>query len=136
MLKRIIIALVVCAAIGGVYAYYEFNKPHAKLGEVKLSVSATDLTRDYVKNDSLADLKYGKNLTLLVTGRITEVKSDTSGVVLKLETGDAENTLSCVLDRFAEQTKKDYKVGEDVSMKGVCLGIVMNEVTVDRCVPK
>jgi hypothetical protein len=136
MLKKILIFGIISAIIGGGIGFYQYNKPHESLGEAKITVSAVDLTKEFVKSETAADSTYGKDKTILVTGKITEIKNDTSGITLTLDTSDPENTVSCVLDKFSKQPRTDYKIGEEVSMKGKCLGINMHDITIDRCFPK
>ncbi|MBL7818195.1 MAG: hypothetical protein JNL70_24505 [Saprospiraceae bacterium] len=138
MLKRIIqlglIALVIGAGIG----YYMWNKPHESIGKPSIVTTATELAADFGKDENEAMKKYvgsdGKSIVIQVSGKITDVKNDTSGITLALDTGDPINGVSCVLDKFTKQPRTDYKVGEEVKLKGLCTG-KLTDVVIDRCVP-
>jgi hypothetical protein len=138
MLKKILIAGLLLAAIGGSVGYYLWNKPHASIGKPDIAATATDLATEFGKDEAAATKKFmgdaSKTLIIQVSGKISEVKNDTSGIALSLETGDPLNGVSCVLDKFTKQPRTDYKVGEEVTLKGICTG-KLSDVVIDRCVP-
>ena len=126
--------------IGGAIGYYMWNKPHEAIGKPDFSVTATQLAADFGTTDEMAAIamkKYagqdGKMIVIQVSGKITDVKSDTSGVTIALDTGDPMNGVSCVLDKFTKNVRTDYKVGEEVKLKGLCTG-KLSDVILDRCV--
>jgi chorismate synthase len=138
MLKKILILGLVLAGIGGGVGYYMWNKPHATIGKPDVSITATELAAEFGNDENAATKKFmnngSKTLIIQVSGKILEVKNDTSGIALALDTGDPINGVSCVLDKFTKQTRTDYKVGEEVTLKGICTG-KLSDVVIDRCVP-
>ena len=138
MLKKILIIGVVLAGIGGGIGYYLWNKPHATIGKPDVATTATELAAEFGKDEDAATKKFmgdaSKTLIIQVSGKITEVKNDTSGITLALDTGDPINGVSCLLDKYTKQPRTDYKVGEDVMLKGICTG-KLSDVVIDRCVP-
>ena len=138
MLKKIIITGVILAALGSGYGYYLWNKPHAEIGKPDVVTTATELATEFGKDEAAATKKFmgdaSKTLIIQVSGKILEVKNDTSGIALTLETGDPINGVSCVLDKFTAQPRTDFKIGEDITLKGICTG-KLSDVVIDRCVP-
>ena len=138
MIKKVISIGLVLAAIGGGIGFYLWNKPHAAIGKPDLAVLATELANEFTKDEVAATAKFmgssTKTLIIQVSGTISGVKKDTSGIAIYLDTGDPINGVSCVLDRFTEQPRTDYRVGELVTLKGICTG-KLTDVVVDRCVP-
>lgn len=137
MIKRILQLGLIALVIGGAVGYYMWNKPHEAIGKPNFTVTATELATEFGNDENAATAKYvgkdGKMIVVQVSGKITDVKNDTSGITIALETGDPINGVSCVLDRFTKQTRTDYKVGEDVKLKGLCTG-KLSDVVIDRCV--
>jgi hypothetical protein len=137
MLKKILLFGLVALVIGGGVGYYLYNKPHEAIGKANFTITATDLAAEFDKDETAANAKYigkdGNMIVVQVSGKISDVKNDTSGITIALETGDPINGVSCVLDRFTKQMRTDYKVGEEVKLKGLCTG-KLSDVVVDRCV--
>jgi tRNA_anti-like len=138
MLKKIFIVGLILAVIGGGYGYYLWNKPHATVGKPDIATTAAELAAEFGKDEDAATKKFmgdaSKTLVIQVSGTISEVKNDTSGISLALDTGDPINGVSCVLDKFTKQPRTDFKVGEQITLKGICTG-KLSDVVVDRCVP-
>lgn len=138
MLKRILQFGLIALVIGGAVGYYLWNKPHASIGKADITTTAMEISADFDKDENAAMKKYvgqdGKTIVVQVSGKISDVKNDTSGITIALDTGDPINGVSCVLDRFTQQPRTDYKVGEEVKLKGLCTG-KLSDVIIDRCVP-
>jgi tRNA_anti-like len=137
MIKKVLLFGLVALVIGGGVGVYMWNKPHEAIGKANFTTTATELAAEFGKDEAAATKKYvgqdGKMIVIQVSGKIADVKNDTSGITIGLETGDPMNGVSCVLDRFTKQTKTDYKVGEAVTLKGLCTG-KLSDVILDRCV--
>jgi hypothetical protein len=138
MLKKILQFGLVALLIGGGVGYYMWNKGHDSIGKPDFVTTATDITAEFEKDENEAMKKYigqdSKMIVIQISGKITDVKNDTSGITIALETGDPMNGVSCVLDKFTKGKRTDYKVGEEVKLKGLCTGKTM-DVVIDRCVP-
>ena len=138
MLKKTLQFVLIALLIGGGIGYYMWNKPHENIGTPNFKTTATELAAEFEKDETESNNKYigkdGKTIVIEVSGKITDVKNDTSGITIALETGDPINGVSCVLDRFTKQPRTDYAVGETVKLKGLCTG-KLSDVVIDRCVP-
>ncbi len=137
MIKKILQFGLIALVIGGGIGFYMWNKPHEAIGKPNFTTTATELAAEFGKDETAATDKYiskdGKMIVIAISGKIADVKNDTSGITIGLETGDPMNGVSCVLDRFTKHTKTDYKVGEEVKLKGLCTG-KLSDVVLDRCV--
>ena len=137
MLKRILQFGLIAAVIGGGIGYYMWNKPHETIGKPDFITTATDIVAEFDKDEGEAMKKYvgrdGKTIVVQISGKIDDVKNDTSGITIALDTGDPINGVSCVLDRFTEHPHTDFKVGDEVKLKGLCTG-KLSDVVIDRCV--
>ncbi len=134
MLKRIIQFGLIALLIGGGVGYYMWNKPHDAIGTPTITTTAAELSAEFEKDETAATAKYvGEKIIVQISGKIADVKNDTSGITIGLDTGDPLNGVSCVLDKFTKQIRSDFKVGEDIKLKGICLGKNM-DVNIDRCV--
>jgi hypothetical protein len=137
MLKKILLFGCLAAVIGGGVGYYMWNKPHAEIGQPNFTTTATALAAEFSADEAKATEKYvgtmDKMVVVQVSGTIASVENDTSGVSIALETGDPINGVSCVLDKFTKQAKTDFKVGEPITLKGICTG-KLTDVVIDRCV--
>ena len=137
MLKRILQFGLIAAVIGGSIGYYMWNKPHETIGKPDFITTATEIVTEFDQDEVAAMSKYvgkdGKTIVIQVSGKIADVKNDTSGITLALDTGDPINGISCVLDRFTKHPNTDFKIGDDIKLKGLCTG-KLSDVVIDRCV--
>ena len=132
MIRRILAVLAIVTLVGGVVIYKLWTKPHPAIGGATVSISATDLTKEYLKDERSADSLY-LNKTIEVSGIIKEVNKDTSGVSLTLESGNDLASVSCTMDIFKTKADNSFAVGERAVLKGVCLGKNAFDINVDRC---
>lgn len=133
MLKKILLAIVAIALIGGGTAYYMWNKPHDKVEDVKcISISAPQLAKEYQANENAANTKYLKK-AIEVTGTVNEVdKNKDGGVSVILDTGDPMTGIQCSMrDSTVTATK-----GQNLVIKGFCSGNDMTGVILTDCVIK
>lgn len=135
-LKIALLALTLFALAGimaGVYLFFE--KP-ANLAFVKPDyiVTATSLQKEFEENEQGASAKY-INKTLEVTGSVLAIsQSDSSNLNISLKTG---NDISSVICTFASADPSKFKTGEEITLRGVCSGYLM-DVLLNNCavVPK
>ena len=137
MIKKLLIFGAIAAVLGGSFGYYMWHKPHAEIGKPNFTTTATELAAEFSTDEAAATKKYvgsmDKMIVVQISGTIAEVKNDSLGISLGLDTGDPINGVSCVLDKFTKQVKTDFKVGESVTLRGTCTG-KLSDVVIDRCV--
>ena len=121
------------AAVGTVTGFYLYNKP-VKSTSAKnsdLSIQSHDLFAAYERNEMDANQKY-LNKVVSVVGKISTVTKEDENDILTLETGTGMFGIVCKMEK-GEMTRKQLKTGDNVKLKGICTGMLMDVVLV-RCV--
>ena len=134
--KKYILLGVLLVLIGAsVYFYKEYNRKPADLSEItpEAKVAAAAIIDLYEEDEPKANRQYlGK--TIQVNGTITEINSQQDTLVNVL-IGDASSMhkVSCLLDKQYIAAIKKYNTGQQISIKGICTGYLM-DVELNRCV--
>ncbi|PHN07953.1 OB-fold protein [Flavilitoribacter nigricans] len=134
-MKKILLFSLPVLLIGLTAAYFLYNKPHQKMenADVDMTVSAFDLFVEFDQNEAKANEKYLEKI-LLVEGKITDVSTNEEGhVSLTLKSSSDMFGVICQMDQLTEHERTDFTVGETVTLKGICTGMLMDVVLV-RCV--
>ncbi|GDX52352.1 hypothetical protein LBMAG27_13990 [Bacteroidota bacterium] len=127
----IIILLLIVAAVGyGLYQYFRTNAKTADL-TADVSISAVDLYNAYSDNEMHSDSLYRMQV-IQVTGKVAEIKKDTSGIIILLDGGNGMFGVSCSLQKTDETVQKVEK-DSNITIKGICTGMLM-DVVLTRCV--
>jgi hypothetical protein len=94
-----------------------------------LTVSARELYRRFAENSTAAE-RYFKDKTVLVTGQVQAVGREILGLPYVILSGGVQ----CVFPRDAEDTLAQLHSGQDLTVGGQCLGLLvwvqMNNCTV------
>ena len=114
----------------GLFEYFRTNAKTADL-EADLKISAIDLYNAYSDNESQSDSIYRMQV-IEVTGKISEIKKDTSGIIILLDGGNGMFGVSCSLQETDKELKKAEK-DNTIIIKGICTGMLM-DVVLTRCV--
>ncbi len=133
-IKYLLIVFCVSAIALGIYAYVEYNRESPDLADTKPleNTTASVLIDAYSNEEDAANKKYlGK--VIEVSGTVVEVLNlqDTALTVLL---GDTVNMsrVSCSFDKNHIAAAKKLVVGNNVSVKGICTGYLM-DVELNRC---
>jgi len=131
-MKKIGLILLVLILAGAGYAYYLFQKPHAGIGDEtpQFKLNATTLVAEYSKDEKIANEKYlGK--VIEVRGVISEKMKDEKGKInITLQAEDLSG-VGCEFDPKSQDALRNLHEGDDVSIKGICTGVLMDVVLVD-----
>lgn len=129
MKKKLIIGLAIAVLIGGVYGYMQYNKPHLNIGNatVDYNVEANDLLEDFQNDEAAADEKY-LDKVLLVKGEVKEISIQDEKTSIMLKTGDPLSSILCELEDPGDLEK--ISQGQQIQIKGVCSGMLMDVVLV------
>ena len=123
--------MAIVAGVGyGLYEYFRTNAQTADL-DANVKISANDLYNAFTDNETLADSLYLMQV-IQVTGKVVDIKEDTSGTIILLDGGNGMFGISCSLQKTDEEVKKVEKDSE-ITIKGICTGMLM-DVVLTRCV--
>ncbi len=110
------------------------NAPKATVQKkpIDFTLSATELFQEYSENQAVADKKFIDQV-IQISGQIFEISTDQQGAtVFLLSTGENEAGVLCTLELSESDKVSGKKVGDSISLKGVCTGMLM-EVVLNRC---
>lgn len=110
------------------------NAPKATVEKkpIDFTLSATELFQEYSENQSVADQKFIDQV-IQISGQIFEISTDQQGAtVFILATGGSEAGVLCTLELGEGEKVSSKKIGDKVTLKGVCTGMLM-EVVLNRC---
>lgn len=122
------------ALAGGAVGFYLYQKPTptAAAFHTDHSISASALFIDYETDEAAANERYlGKTLELTGTIREISIQEETGQATIYLEAGGILGGVSC--EMAADQQLAKAKPGEEVTIKGICSGLLM-DVVLNRCV--
>lgn len=135
MLKKIILALLALAAIGGGVGYYMWNKPLESMATQKadLGIPSNELFAAFKADENAANEKYvGKIVS--VSGKVKESRTVDGATKVVLEAGADDATILCELDVNTQHQRTTFNAGETVSLKGECAGADLDgTVMLSRC---
>jgi hypothetical protein len=137
MKKKILISALICILSAVAFAYYLYYKPHQSIaGESAMyQLEASTLVNDYDNNEQAANEKYlGKIVE--VRGVVAEKLKDEKGKINITLKGADLSGVGCEFDPKYQETIQEIKEGQEVKIKGICTGVLMDVVLVDCvCVP-
>lgn len=140
--QTIWIGLLLLLGAVAIYAWREYHRANVKLDDIAadLSIPANDLLKEYLVNDSTADLKY-RNKILAVTGIIKGVDSAGGDCTLILGDTTDMSSIRCLLDSSYCAAGKHFNRGQHITIKGAITGFKKDEtgmlgsdVELNRCV--
>lgn len=134
MKLKILLTIILLGLVGAFIGYKMYNKPHSDMtsAESQISINAADLMTEFNKDEAAANEKH-LDKVITVSGKIGEVKKEGDQTIIMLQTEDPLSSVICNLDPFSAHVDHLYKVGDDVSFKGICSGYLA-DVVIDRCV--
>ena len=134
-MKKLIGIGFLLALLGLGVGYFMYNKPHQNMekAEADMTLESTALFSAFEANEAEANEKY-LDKVIKISGTVKEVNTDEEGnISLTLESGNELFGVICQMDNLTKQEKTDFKIGEQVTLKGICTGMLMDVVLV-RCV--
>jgi hypothetical protein len=139
MKKIILIVVVLVIAIGGFYAYTEYNRTNKDLKSVKadFTTDAATLIASFEKDSSSAK-KYVDRL-IAVSGHVKAIDAEGNPVVIALGEPGQMSSVQCSMDSAYVSEYKTIKEGDQLTIKGMCTGgrteeLFGTDVILNRCV--
>lgn len=137
MKKKIILAGLIAAVIGGIGVwYFVFYKPtHFKrdvADEQAINVTAVKIVADFLANEDSANKVY-LNKAIAITGEVIEAKKNQDGKpTVTLKSNDSFSNIYCTLKDDAGQIQG----GTTITVKGICTGYLSDVVIIDAIIVK
>lgn len=134
-MKRIFLALLFFLLLIAGFILFGRYQPEDSIRtrQADVKISAEALLNDFLRDEAGANENY-LNKTLIVSGNVSTFQSDDRGnVSITLNAGSERAGVKCKLDNTVEHRRKEFQLGEEVSLKGICMGF-MNNVELVGCV--
>ena len=130
---KIILTLVLAGLLIGAFAFYKiWYMPHRDVkDETAISVTAQGIMDAYSSDEKKANTLY-LDKAIEVSGEVTDVSKTQQGkTVVSLKTSDPMAGVRCTMKDDA-----DLKRGEQVKVKGICSGFLMDVTLIDCYIGK
>jgi hypothetical protein len=126
-LKKLLIVAGITVVLGIAYSLYQWYKPHRDVkDETAIEVTAQALFDAYGKNEQEANTLY-LDKAIVVKGEVASVKTNQEGkTVVVLKTSDPMFGVQCTMKEAAS-----LQPGQQVALKGICTGYLMDVVLID-----
>ncbi|PQJ81388.1 OB-fold protein [Polaribacter glomeratus] len=129
--KKIGIAVLILLLIVAFVAYNMYNKPHVNVSETSsdITITAAEILNDFTADETSANAIYLEKI-IEVTGVISDIKVERQKGIITLKTND---DFGSVLSNLSDEATKDIsslKVGQTVTLKGICTGYLMDVILV------
>lgn len=126
-MKKILIGIILVGGVASVIIYRMYNKPHRDPStESSVQISATELFRSFENNETVANGLY-LDKVIEVSGKIAEVSTNQEQFpVIVLETENPMFAVRCTM----ENPTTPAKVGDAVTLKGICTGYLSDVIIV------
>jgi len=128
MRKKAIFISLIFALCLAITALTIWNKPHRDVSnEQAISITAATLFTEYSADEHAADGRF-LNKALEVSGKVAETDTNQDGqIVLVLDAGGPEGAVSCTM----RERNIAVRTQDQVTVKGICTGMVMDVVLTD-----
>lgn len=132
-MKKIIFTGIIALLLGlGVWLYLLYNKPHrdSAAETAQYEIQAATLFQEFDSDENAANQKYLDKL-LLVKGKVAGTSRKEDGTTsIMLSTSDLMFGISCELLPTEASKISSIKEGDEVMVKGVCTGKLMDVVLI------
>ncbi len=132
MKKKIFLAIGLMALAGVAFGIYLFNKPHQSVLNEKpdFQVESSEIINEFEKNEDAANKKFNGKVVEVV-GVVSEKSKDEQGKLNITLQGQDIAGIGCVFEKAAQSKAATLAEGQEVKIKGICTGILMDVVMVD-----
>jgi hypothetical protein len=127
-------AIFLIAVIGGLYGYHEYNRslPDTHQLEPDFRLESSAFIKEFETDESKASAKYADK-TISVHGVAHTIQTTDTTATVFLNDGYPGTSVVCQFGGENNKEIKGLKKGDQVSVKGICSGYLMDVVMV-RCV--
>lgn len=136
--RPIIWAILIFLIALALFSYRYYNKPHKDVKSLKASFETTahSLFRSFEEDEATANKKYLDKI-ISIKGKVKDIFfNDDGSVNVILETGSDISGVSCYLVESERDKLKNYKTGDEMKIKGICTGFLVDVVIVKSIIAK
>ncbi|UOB18117.1 OB-fold putative lipoprotein [Abyssalbus ytuae] len=136
--KHIIIAIsiIIVIGLGGYLATKMYNKPHINIAEASpdLILNSDEILTDFQSDETSANKKY-LNQIIQVKGKVGHIGAANGNGVIVFNNNNisAQGSVICHILEGENNKIMQLKEGQDIIIKGVCTGYLMDVILI-RCV--
>jgi hypothetical protein len=129
--KRIIISFLIFGILCFFIIYKIYNRPHINIIESKadITLTADKIIYDFSSDEPKANRSYLDKI-IKISGIISELKLEKEKGIITLKTNQDFGSVLCHLSVEASQKMNLLKVGQTITLKGVCTGYLMDVILV------
>lgn len=108
-----------------------YNKPHLDVNQVEADyvVTAEEILRDFKADEMAANKKY-LDKVVQVNGEIKDIDTVDGVSVIVLAGNDNLSSIRCNMDPAENKNAITLKTGQDLELKGMCTGFLMDVILV------
>jgi hypothetical protein len=131
--RRISIVLIIGVLVFFI-GYKMYNKPHLNVAQesADIRLTANMLLTDFSADETKANIKYLDKI-IAVKGIVSRVDLESEKANITLRTKDDFGSVICYLIEDKSENRKPIKVGQAITLKGICTGFLMDVILV-KCV--
>jgi tRNA_anti-like len=132
-LKWGLLVVVTACIIGSIYGWSEFNRKHISTTEIKpaFKKTAAELVQDFETDETYANKMYNDKV-VAVKGNILKLENNDSVHNIMLKGTTAISSVLCQFENNNAEIFENKKEGDEIIIKGVCTGLLMDVILV-RC---
>lgn len=129
--NKIVIVILIVGFVGVFVAYKMYNKPHVNVVDTKSDIilSASKILNDFSTDENLANKLYLEKI-IKINGTISELNIEKDRGIITLKTTDDFGSVLCHLSEGGMKKMKSLKVGQTITLKGICTGFLMDVILV------
>jgi hypothetical protein len=121
---KILIGILILAIGGGIYGYYQWNKPHLDIHDqdADFTTTVSDLAGEFQKDPKAADKKYHEKVVSF-SGMVSKIDPTDSLTMLSLKGNDFCG-VACEMLPGTNDAVAKIKVGDQVKVKAFYMGFM------------
>ncbi|HZH70757.1 MAG TPA: hypothetical protein VFD80_09920 [Flavobacteriaceae bacterium] len=130
-MKRLTYILGICILVGVLLVSFVFikmyNKPHIDMvnAQPQFVVSVIELANEFQTDENEANQKYLDNV-LQVKGEVAAISTNNGKSVLTLRQEGSSTQVICTLNASENKKVLQLKEGQQVTVKGICTGFLLD----------
>lgn len=128
---KISLGLLIAILVIALIAYKTYHKPHVNVANTKadISLTAAAILAHFSSDETQSNKKYLEKI-IAVKGLVSKVEVADGKGIISLQTNDNFGSVLCYLTASESKNIHQLKVGQEVTLKGICTGFLMDVVLI------